>query len=199
MLGIGLCNPSKELKIIDFGGGGGFHYSVARAALPIEQHLKWHVVETSGMVQKASPLLSNSELKFFDSIESAAAELNEVDLVFASSSLQYCENPLQTLEQLLNIGSKHIFITRTPLSESNRSYICIQKSRLKDNGPGTMPAIFNDCEVSYPITFMSKNVVEESLMKNYKIRFSIKEEGGYILENNQSIDAQFSYFCDVKS
>jgi hypothetical protein len=46
---------------------------------------------------------------------------------------------------------------------------------------------------------MSKNVVEESLMKNYKIRFSIKEEGGYILENNQSIDAQFSYFCDVKS
>lgn len=200
LLAIGLCPPKKQLNILDFGGGSGFHYLIARASLPIEKNLKWAVVETRAMTKLASTYLSNDELQFFDSLKNATANLGEVDLVFASSSLQYCENPLETLEQLVNIGAKHIFITRTPFSESDQNYISIQKSRLKDNGPGIMSPEFTDSEIAYPITFMSQKAAEKILMKKYKIRFSIKEGGGaFILENNQVIDNQFGYFCDIRN
>ena len=201
LLGIALCTPHLErpLRVLDFGGGGGFHYFIARAATLPKQHLIWRVVETSKMVKLASHMLSNDELKFSESIESAAADLGgEIDLVFASSVLQYCENPLYILEQLASIGSKNLFITRTPFSASEQQYAGIQKSRLKDNGPGPMPPQFKDCEISYPITFAPKTAVEEILSRKYKIRFSLKEEGGYTLINNEIIDTQYSYFCDLK-
>jgi putative methyltransferase (TIGR04325 family) len=198
LLGISLAISDGKLTVLDFGGGGGYHYFIARAALPKDVLLDWRVVETPAMVTLAHDRLSNNELHFFDSIQHATQDNKDFDLLFSSGSLQYCPDPKWTLTEMLGVGAKHLFITRTPFSEEE-AYIAIQQSRLKDNGPGPFPPGFDDCEISYPITFILKRETEEILKSKYTIRFSINEEGGYFSVDNKVVDSQFGYFCDLGS
>jgi putative methyltransferase (TIGR04325 family) len=196
LIGVGLANTQEKLNVLDFGGGGGYHYTLAKIALGKSRSLKWNVVETSAMAREAQRI-ADTDLKFFDNISDAKNNLGLVDLIFTSSALQYCPNPLEFLNELTEVGAKYIFITRTPFNDSDKSLISIQVSKLSENGPGPLPLGVGDKSVSYPITFVSKQEVEKILNQKYEIRFLTKEDKGTFRAGKNTFD-MWGYFCELK-
>jgi putative methyltransferase (TIGR04325 family) len=197
LIALGLANTQTTLKVLDFGGGAGYHYTLARAILGNSKSLEWNVIETSAMAREARLLANDAHLGFFDNIIDAKNNLGSVDLVFTSGALQYCPNPLKYLRELTEVGATNIFITRTPLNDSEDSLVSIQVSKLSENGPGPLPVEFSDGNVSYPITFASKHQAERILSERYEIRFSINEEKGTFSAKRSKVDL-YGYFCALK-
>jgi putative methyltransferase (TIGR04325 family) len=194
MIALGLSKKNENLNVIDFGGGGGYHYAIASKALGENStNLKWHIVETTEMVKEAQRISTDS-LKFYDDISGAAKDFQIIDLVFTSSALQYCPNPLLSLEKLTELNSKYLFITRTPFVESSRSLVCIQNSNLSANGPGPLPKGFNDRRIKYPITYASRKSIENILTKKYEIQFMTEEGEGIFGLGKEKISMN-GYFC----
>ncbi len=190
---IGLSVQGSNLNVIDFGGGAGYHYKLAKIAFGSEKKIKWHVVETSEMANKASKI-KEKNLRFYDDIEDAKNDFMRVDLVFSSSALQYCPDPLYILKELVKINAKYLFITRTPFVESTENIIAIQKSKLSHNGPGPLPDGVKDKTVFYPITYVSRLAVEDILSQNYEIRFMTDEGSGVFNIKGSTINMN-GYFC----
>ena len=187
---------TESLNVIDFGGGGGMHYFVARTALAPNIPIRWNIVETKTMVDFGKDY-SNSELNFFDDLDSARTTLNDINLVFTSSALQYCPDPLEVLEKLVNLDSPFLFITRTPFLDGEGKIITSQASRLSDNGPGPLPDNYMDRLVTYPITYVSKISVEKIIRRKYEIRFRIDEGKSNFSFNDEAISLM-GYFCVKK-
>jgi putative methyltransferase (TIGR04325 family) len=145
------------------------------------------------MMKKAKQL-ENNELKFYNSIHLAQKELVNVDLVFTSSALHYCPNPTESLEQLININAKYIFITRTAFNNSNSEIISTQISNLSENGVGPLPIGYKNKKLKYPVTFISKALVESMLSKKYNIQFTIAEDKEIYRVLNKTFD-MYGYFC----
>jgi putative methyltransferase (TIGR04325 family) len=146
----------------------------------------------------AAQVLKNDHLKFFSDIENARNSLDDLDLVFTSSALQYCPDPLAYLSSLINLNAPYLFITRTPFVNSLYKIITVQKSKLSDNGPGLLPPSYQDREISYPITFESKKAVEDLIGEKYDIRFRIDEGEFPFHLAGESICMQ-GYFCVRKA
>jgi putative methyltransferase (TIGR04325 family) len=197
LIAIGLSKTRSSLNVIDFGGGGGYHYTIASNALGGQDSLRWNVVETTAMTNEAQRI-ANKNLKFFDNIIEAKNDLESVDLVFTSSALQYCPNPLTFLKQLTEINAKYLFITRTPFTDIEEDIFSSQVSQLSANGPGPLPPGYTDRKITYPITYVSKSKVEKILKEKYLIQFTITEDKAVYSVGNKEIDL-FGYFCVRKS
>lgn len=196
LIGVGLANTGSTLRVLDFGGGGGYHYSLARAVLGRDKRLSWNIVETSAMT-KEGQRIATPELKFFDNIHEARGDLGSVDLVLTSGALQYCPDPIKFLKALADLRAKNIFITRTPLSDSAESLVSVQASRLSENGPGPLPPGFDDKRIAYPITLISRRAVERVLTEKYRIVFSIQEDKNAFSAGNKTFD-MYGYYCELK-
>jgi putative methyltransferase (TIGR04325 family) len=198
LIGLAAVNTkNNSLNVIDFGGGAGYHHTIASCTLDPNINLKWNVVETKAMVNQAK-MTANQNLKFFDNLTEAATDLGSVDLIFTSSALQYCPNPLAYLTEITNLNSKYIYITKTPFINSDVETISTQTSKLSHNGPGPLPPDYKDKKITYPITFSSKTMVEKILKEKYNIRFCVMEDKAVFKVGKQEIDL-FGYFCVRKT
>jgi hypothetical protein len=123
-------------SVLDFGGGCGLHYKLARNQSP---NIRWAIVETPAMTERAKEL-STESLKFFTSISDAAHWLGSIDMMYSNGALQYTTDPEQTLRQLCSVGAKTMLWQRIALSseEIQREE---QLSRLGDNGPGKLARV----------------------------------------------------------
>lgn len=193
LIGLGFSKSNNSLNVIDFGGGGGYHYTIASRALGERVALKWNVVETTAMVKEARRL-ANGNLKFFSDINNAEQDLGSVDLVFTSSALQYCPDPLAFLKKLVEVNAQYIYITRTPFVNNCNNIVSIQVSKLSSNGPGPLPAGYRDINITYPITYASKMAAEEIIKEKYNILFEIAEDKSVFRFGNRKIDF-VGYFC----
>ena len=196
LIGVGLANTGSTLRVLDFGGGGGYHYSLARAALGRDKRLSWNIVETAAMAREGQRI-ATTELKFFDNIHEAQKDLGSVDLVLTSGALQYCPDPIKFIKALADLRARHIFITRTPFGDSGDSLVSVQTSRLSENGPGPLPPGFDDKRVTYPITLISRRAAEEVLSERYRIVFSIQEDKNAFTAANKTFD-MYGYYCELK-
>ena len=158
--------------------------------------LNWAVVETPAMVNEAQTF-NEPELNFFETSDSAAKHLGSIDVAIASSVFQYLENPLNSLTDFLNLEAQYIFITRTALSNSEKTLSEVQKSRLKDNGPGKMPSGFEDEEISYPLTVVNRNAFKEILEAKYEIVCEIEEDKAVHRIGTETV-YQFGFLCRKK-
>jgi putative methyltransferase (TIGR04325 family) len=197
LIGVGLVSGKNTLSVIDFGGAGGFHYTLSKLALGNEIKLNWAVVETTAMVKEAKKI-ENNELRFYDSIKIAQNELVNVDLVLTSGALQYCPNPIDFLKQLIEVNAKYIFITRTPFNNNHNEIISTQITNLSDNGVGRLPNGYKNRKLKYPVTFVSKDLVEKLLSEKYNIQFTIAEDKDTYRALNESFD-MYGYFCIRKN
>ncbi len=169
-------NKSLTFNIIDFGGGGGQNYFLLKKIIDHRIKLKYHIVETSSMCNSGKKI-ENHELKFFLSIEDSIKGIeNSIDLVFSSSALQYCDNQEQILKQLCSIKSNFIFITRTGFTENSKPIKFIQTSKLSENGPGPLPAGFQDMNIKYVVSLMNLNKAKDIIQENYDIEFELIED-----------------------
>jgi len=193
LIAVGLSKKGDSLNVIDFGGAGGYHYTVASKALGKSTKLNWNVVETTAMA-KAARRIAVDGLNFFDSITEAVNDLGDVDLVLTSGALQYCPNPIAFLRKLIDVNAECIYITRTPFSKSNHAIITTQQSKLSSNGPGPLTNKYKDIKIQYPITYVSRQAVENIISEKYVIRFKTREGEGVFQMPNASISTD-SYFC----
>jgi len=121
--------------VLDFGGGAGIHYKLARQQSP---GIRWAVVETSAMVYRASELATD-QLMFFDDIEKAADWLGSIDLIHSNGAIQYVDDPIGTVKALCAAAraAKMVWY-RVPICDG-AAKAEVQTSLLSDNGPGQMP------------------------------------------------------------
>lgn len=122
--------------VLDFGGACGAHY---REALHHVPNVRWAVVETPAMVQRASEIATD-HLKFFSSIHDAATWLGAIDLVHSSGALQFTLDPEKTVCDLCALRAARMYWQRLVFSESETTRE-VQPSYLTDNGPGTLEGV----------------------------------------------------------
>ena len=97
------------LRVLDFGGACGAHFFVVKAALGHILNLRWHVVETPAMCDKARALQTD-ELQFFEHQEHAVAAMDGVDLVYCSGALQYAPDPPAALAELTSHKAQYFVL-----------------------------------------------------------------------------------------
>jgi len=141
----------RPLTVLDFGGGCGFHYF--RVTASTRSQLRWAIVETPTMAERALKL-TQGRFEVFTSLAAAAAALGRVHLVHASSSIQYVAEPMSTLKALAELHARYFMLARFPVWSGHQT-VGVQTSPLAANGIGPMPSSIADREVKYPITFMN--------------------------------------------
>jgi len=156
---------TKDLDVIDFGGGAGSHFSVSKKAFP-RKKFKWLIIETPKMVSvcKEEGL---EEILFATSIEEATVLLPDPDLIIMNASIHYSGNPLGTLKSLCELKARWIYITRTPLTGSDNHLELLQESKLSKNGPGQPDKSIEDTMVVVPIQVVPKDSFESILQEKY--------------------------------
>ena len=96
--------------------------------------------------------------------------------------------------KFIDLNADVIFITRTALTDNSSTLKVIQKSRLKDNGPGSLPDDFQDSEIQYPLTVVNKELFIKTLSKKYMIICEIEEDRDVHEINGQSVN-QYGFLC----
>jgi len=153
----------KKLRnIVDFGGGAGYHYFIAKMKLPYF-NFKWLVIENRTMVKLCNKKLNYKNLFFFNSLNI----IKKIDVFFSSCAINYTKDPIKTIKSIIKLNAKYLYFTRTPLVE-NQSLAFKQISLLSDNGPCK---INNEKEIL--IEYENKIVSRQSFESMFKNKFVI--------------------------
>jgi putative methyltransferase (TIGR04325 family) len=120
-------------SVLDFGGGAGLHYKLARKQSP---GIRWAVVETPAMAHRARQLATN-RLMFFSDIREAADWLGEVELMHSNGAIQYVPDAIETIRTLCATRPAALAWYRVPISDADAKAE-VQTSFLSDNGPGSL-------------------------------------------------------------
>ena len=137
--------------VLDFGGGCGIHYK--RAAVT-EPNVRWAIVETPAMVEKARGLATD-HLRFFADIDDACAWLGTVEVIHSDSAIQYTCDPVETVRNICAIGAEKMLWRRILLSDKPTTYA--QRSLLAENGPGfrfTRKTMSVECSTISEVDFL---------------------------------------------
>jgi putative methyltransferase (TIGR04325 family) len=106
-------------NVIDFGGAAGIHYFLSKSFVPNLE--SWMVIETSAMVKQQE---QNKEEKLkFGTMDDLVYNDVDCDLLYLSGSLQYVEDPIQTLNMLIQIEPKLVLISRTPFNQKETKHM----------------------------------------------------------------------------
>jgi putative methyltransferase (TIGR04325 family) len=141
----------RPLSVLDFGGGCGFHYAVVSRALTVP--LRWAIVETPTMAERARKI-AQGRFDVYTDVAEAVKAMGRIDLVHASSAIQYVPDPLASLRALAALQAPFFALARFPLWRSAQ-VVGVQLSKLAGNGIGPMPPNIPDREVAYPVTFVN--------------------------------------------
>jgi len=174
---------SRPLTVLDFGGGCGFHYF--RIAPTIRIPLRWAIVETPIMAERAVKI-SQGRFQVFTDIAAAAAALGRIDLVHASSSIPYVPEPLATLSELTALRPRYLALLRFPVWGKAR-LVGMQTSALSENGIGPMPPFIADRLIACPITFINFDDVM-NVFSEYEIALTLVSPSGTYQIRGQRVD-----------
>jgi putative methyltransferase (TIGR04325 family) len=189
--GLLLAVNKNKINIVDFGGGPGTHYTIARKILPDVQ-FEWNIIETPKFVEEARKR-NNSEIKFFSELGSITSL---IDIMFTSSALQYTPDPIKSLSSIVERKARYLIITRTPFTQLAK-IIGTQNSLLSENGPGESLKQTIDKVVTYQITVENIDLVEKIIKQHYNIKLKVVEETNVLKINKTNID-YYGYFCELK-
>jgi putative methyltransferase (TIGR04325 family) len=158
----------RPLRVLDFGGGCGFHFFRVNAVL--RPQLRWAIVETRTMAERAEKV-AQGRFEVFTDVTGAVAALGRVDLVHASSAIQYVPDPLGTLKALAALRAPYLMLARFPVWGRNQ-LVGVQTSPLAANGIGPMPPTIADRQIRYPITFVNFDEIMR-IMSSYEIAMAM--------------------------
>ena len=159
---IKFVKKNKIRKIIDFGGGAGYHFFITKMKFP-NLHLKWLVIENKIMVKLCKKKIKYKNLFFSDSFN----KIKKADVVFSSCSINYTTNPIKTVKSIIQLKTKYLYFTRTPLA-NNKSFKFKQISLLSENGPCK---INNEKEML--IEYQNKIISQQSFEEIFKNKYDI--------------------------
>ena len=181
---------NKIRKIIDFGGGAGYHFFIANMKSP-NLNLKWLVIENKIMVKLCKKKIKYKKLFFSDSFN----KIKKADVVFSSCSINYTTNPIETIKSIIHLNTKYLYFTRTPLAE-NKSFEFKQISLLSENGPCK---IKNEKEmlVEYRNKIISQQNFEEIFKNDFTIILKYVDEKNAFFFKDKSFDT-YTYIIKRK-
>lgn len=113
------------LNVLDFGGSLGSGYFQNLNFLKHLKNFEWNIVEQENFVKCGKEFFEDGKLKFFYNIEECLT-VNKVDVLLASSSLQYLEDPYSFIKTASGLNFDYIIIDRTPFFK-NKDRIAVQK------------------------------------------------------------------------
>lgn len=144
------------LNIIDFGGSLGSSYYQNRLFLE-NVNFRWNIVEQKKFVECGTKYFEDDKLRFYYDIE-ACYNSQMTNVLILSSVLQYLENPLEFLKQVVHqYDFDYILIDRTSFIKSDKPKITIQV---------ISPSIY---EASYPCWFLCENELLSVFTGKYEI------------------------------
>lgn len=131
LAGLALTSPGEVVNVLDFGGNLGMvYYDIARA-LP-KRAFDWRVVDCEDVARHGNAVYADDRLSFSESVESACRDFLP-DLVLCSHTLQYLEEPYETLGMLCALQPTVIVLHELPVGEAERFMI----QRLPESLGGT--------------------------------------------------------------
>ena len=165
----------RPLDVLEIGGACGANYFELSHLLP-GRIRSWHVVETPAMAAAGRGLVRDDRLTFYDALDTAVAQLENLDLLIAQGVLQYLMDPLQTLEALLKLGFTYAYVTRTVVGDSiQHPIITKQIVNLSAHGPGAFPKGFTDRKTSQPLTIVPFASIISRISVGHTISYSFIE------------------------
>jgi putative methyltransferase (TIGR04325 family) len=135
-------NRHDGVKVVDFGGGPGTHYSLVQS-MPNFDVTQYTIVE--------SPAVATALQEFSDEIvswmhvsdENPLKGLGTVDIVLSSSALQYVENPFGVLREFATMAPT-VILDRLPLVDCPSHFLAKQNTRYESRGVSFPAWIFSE-------------------------------------------------------
>lgn len=113
----------ERLSVLDWGGGLGYYYLLAKAFLPPEVRLDYHCKDVVTLVQAGRELAPAICWHGDDTCLEQS-----YDLVMVSGSLQYCREWRPLLQRMRQATRSYFFLTRTPVVREAASFVAVQKA-----------------------------------------------------------------------
>jgi putative methyltransferase (TIGR04325 family) len=110
-----------RLSVLDWGGGPGHYYLLARALVP-EIELDYHVRDLPRLVALGSELIPAATFHGDDSCLD-----RRYDLVFASNSFQFSRDIPSMLARLAAAASRFVYLTLLPTALEAPSFVILQR------------------------------------------------------------------------
>lgn len=190
-----LEKKESALNIVDLGGACGAHYFEIKRLIPARIKLNWFIIETEEMVRAAHEIEKANEGLYFRS------DLKQLDikphLIHSSSTLQYIGKPYSMIEQLKSMETEYLFFNRMMFNLSETDLITIQQSQMADNGPGPMPAGFQNKLIRYPHTNLSYKRFMNAFLPQYQAEWIFDEPSGNISKGKLDIVGKGMMFMKV--
>jgi len=114
------AHRTETVSVLDWGGGPGHYYVLARALLP-EQEVEYHVRDLSRLVALGHELLP--EVRFHD--DDSCLD-RTYDLVVASDSLQYAPDYDDMVARLAAATGRWLFVAQLPTARRADSFVVVQ-------------------------------------------------------------------------
>ena len=111
----------SNLSILDWGGGIGQHYLLARSVLP-DIELSYHCKDLPLVCEAGRELLPQVVFS-----EDESCFEREYDFVLASSSLQYREDWRALLGHLAAVTTEYLYIAQMPFVARTASFVAVQR------------------------------------------------------------------------
>jgi putative methyltransferase (TIGR04325 family) len=143
---------TSEVSVVDFGGFDGQHADLVQRAFP-HVHFRWTVVELPSVVELVRER-TRAGLNFLDNLETAMR--GQVDVAFASASLNYVQAPATLLSDLVS-GSQVTILSRLPLWPVAEHRTAIQHSQRQPE------------EISYPTWFFAERRFLKDVASNGEV------------------------------
>jgi putative methyltransferase (TIGR04325 family) len=112
---------SDSLSLLDWGGGIGHYYVLAKSLLPGVK-IEYHCKDLPLLAQHGSQLFPDQ--RFYSGDECLNGSY---DFVMASSSLHYSQDWQQVLSKLAHAATKYLLITRLPTVVDAPSFVFLQR------------------------------------------------------------------------
>jgi len=190
-----MATEATSVRVLDFGGACGAHYYNLRRLMP-RHELRWAIVETPGMAERANGLAAgNSWPSAFSSVADATRALGgSVDLVHASGALQCTPDPQAALATLLEVRAPVLLLTRGAVTRGDRDVVAILESSLAANGPGPLPPHFQDRPLSFPFVFVSRERLLARLHAAYRRIVLLPDHTGHFPIDQEPVEG-FAALC----
>jgi putative methyltransferase (TIGR04325 family) len=149
-----VARKGSPITVIDFGGGLGSVWHRCRDFLE-PAVVRWSIVEQPHFSARGRDRYQTEQLRFFDTLEHAAASARPDAMVF-SSVLQYLQYPYTVLDAAAHLMPSAIIIDRTPYGERSTDLLTIQR---------VLPEIYT---ASYPLYIFGAGRIESHLAPRYR-------------------------------
>ena len=147
----------NSLKVVDFGGSGGYFYFQLKNFLGDRSSIGWTVVELAPVAEIGKKYYANNELSFETDFDKAVDE-RKPDVLLISGTIQYLNEPFAFLDKAISKGIEYIVIDRSPFTQ-HPAYVQVQQVR---------KPIY---DASFPIHIMNYNEFVHKLSSKYKLWF----------------------------